>query len=307
MNSPRPPSSRVPKTDQLTGPLLVPQTTLATAFARSGPGLHTAGYANVCVLPAEADTGIVFRRCLKDRGHVIVPALWHASVTQPLCTALQAADGSLVRTVEHLLAALSASGVDNAVVDLDAEELPILDGSAAPWCEAIRQAGLTQLNAPRRSICVRKRVCVEDGRRSITITPADHLFIEARLALAHFGEMSWHGSITPQIFAEELAPSRSFGRIKWALPLKLYARFSGRPLLRGANLSTTAAIFGNRIIGGMRVPDEPVRHRILDLIGDLSLAGHPIRGHVSAAHTGHSLNHTLVAKLMRDRTSWELV
>ncbi|MBU69633.1 MAG: UDP-3-O-(3-hydroxymyristoyl)glucosamine N-acyltransferase [Cupriavidus sp.] len=307
MSSPRPPSSGVPTADQFTRSPAVPQRTLATAFARSGPGLHTAGYTNVCVSPAEADTGIVFRRRLKDGKRVIVPALWHASVPQPLCTALQAADGSLVRTVEHLLAALSASGVDNAVVDLDAEELPILDGSAAPWCEAIRQAGLTQLTAPRRSIRVRKRVCVEDGRRSITITPADHLFIEARLALAHFGEMSWHGSITPQIFAEELAPSRSFGRLKWALPLKFYARFSGRSLLRGANLSTTAAIFGNRIIGGMRVPDEPVRHRILDLIGDLSLAGHPIHGHVSAAHTGHSLNHALVAKLMRDPTSWELV
>jgi UDP-3-O-[3-hydroxymyristoyl] N-acetylglucosamine deacetylase len=285
----------------------VPQVTIAATFARSGPGLHTAGYTNVRVSPAEADTGIVFRRRSEGGGHVIVPALWHASVPQPLCTALQAADGSLVRTVEHLLAALSACGVDNAVVDLDAEELPILDGSAAPWCDAIRETGVTQLTRRRRSIRVRKRVCVEDGRRSITITPADHLFIEARLALAHFGEMSWCGPITPTSFAEELAPSRSFGRIKWALPLKLYALFSGRPLLRGASPSTTAAIIGGRIIGGMRVPDEPVRHRILDLIGDLSLAGHPIHGHVKAAHTGHRLNHALVAKLMSDPANWELV
>jgi UDP-3-O-[3-hydroxymyristoyl] N-acetylglucosamine deacetylase len=118
--------------------------------------------------------------------------------------------------------------------------------------------------------------------------------------------MRWDGAITPESFVRDLAPSRSFGRLKWALPAKLYAYVTGRPVLRGASLSTTAAIVGGRIIGGMRVPDEPVRHRILDLVGDLSFAGHPILGRVTAAHTGHELNHALVAKLMCDGSAWEL-
>jgi UDP-3-O-[3-hydroxymyristoyl] N-acetylglucosamine deacetylase len=238
---------------------------------------------------------------------VTVPALWQARVSQPLCTALQVPDGTLVRTVEHLLAALSALAIDNARVEIDAEELPIFDGSATPWCEAIRKAGRIDLAMLRTMIRVLRTVEVRDGRRSLQIQPAAQLSIAASLSLAHCGEMRWEGAITSESFMRDLAPSRSFGRLKWALPAKLYAYVAGRPVLRGANLSTTAAIFGSRVIGGMRVPEEPVRHRILDLVGDLSLAGHPILGHITAAHTGHELNHALVAKLMRDPFAWELV
>ncbi|WP_336488546.1 UDP-3-O-acyl-N-acetylglucosamine deacetylase [Methylobacterium nigriterrae] len=276
-------------------------------FRLQGRSLHTGRHANVRACPAEAGTGIVFQRRLRTGRIVTVPALWQARVSQPLCTALQAPDGTLVRTVEHLLAALSALHIDNARVEMDAEELPIFDGSATPWCEAIREAGRVDLAIPRTMIRILRSVEVRDGRRSLRIEPAPALSITASLALAHFGEMRWGGAITPESFVNDLAPSRSFGRLKWALPAKLYAYVSGRPVLRGAKLSTTAAIFGNRVIGGMRVPDEPVRHRILDLVGDLSLAGHPILGHVTAVHTGHELNHALVAKLMRDPFAWELV
>ncbi|GJE44152.1 UDP-3-O-acyl-N-acetylglucosamine deacetylase [Methylobacterium soli] len=283
------------------------QATIAAAFACQGRGLHTGRHTNVRVTPAEAGTGIVFRRQLRSGRTISVPALWQARVSQPLCTALQAPDGTLVRTVEHLLAALRALAIDNAQVELDGEELPIFDGSAAPWCAAIRDAGRVDLAVPCSRIRVRRTVEVRDGRRSLRIEPATSLSIAASLSLSHFGELRWEGMITPEIFERDLAPSRSFGRLKWALPAKLYAYATGRPLLRGANFSTTAAIYRDRIIGGMRVPEEPVRHRVLDLIGDLSLAGHPILGHVTAAHTGHELNHALVAKLMRDSAAWELI
>ena len=283
------------------------EATLAVAFERRGRGLHTARRAVVRVSPAPAGTGIVFERHLRGGRVILVPALWDRRVSQPLCTALRHADGPLIRTVEHLLAALSALRIDNARVELDAEELPIFNGSATPWCEAIAQAGRVELDAPRKVIRVLRRVEVRDGRRSLSIEPADELSIAGRLALAHFGEMSWEGVITPDRFTRDLAPSRSFGRLKWALPAKLYALATGRPVLRGAGFSTTAAIIGGRVIGGMTVPDEPVRHRILDLVGDLSLAGHPILGHLEAAHTGHELNHALVARLMRDPSAWELV
>jgi len=283
------------------------EATLATDFVMRGRGLHTARPVVVHVQPADAGAGIVFRRRLRGGRIIRVPALWERRVSQPLCTALQDAEGLLIRTVEHLLAALSALRIDNATVDLDAEELPIFDGSATPWCEAIRDAGRVELPALCTMIRVLRSVEVRDGRRTLRIEPAERFSIAARLALAHFAEMSWEGDVTPESFTRDLAPSRSFGRLKWALPARLYATLTRRPVLRGANFSTTAAIIGGRVIGGMTVPDEPVRHRALDLVGDLSLAGHPILGHVTAAHTGHELNHALVARLMRDPSAWDLV
>lgn len=294
-------------TDTATASALARQATLGARFVRSGRGLHTARFSTVTVSPAEAGSGIVFRRTLRGGGVAVVPASWRHRVSQPLCTALKAPDGSLVRTVEHLLAALSALAIDNALVEIDSEELPIFDGSATPWCEAISEAGRVEQEAPRRFIRVTRPVSFEDGRRSLGIAPANHLAIRARLSLAHFGEMAWEGAITPDSFARELAPSRSFGRLKWALPAKIYGFVTRKPLLRGANFKTTAALVGGRVVGGMRLPGEPVRHRIMDLVGDLSLAGHPILGRLEGAHIGHEVNHALVAKLMRDEGAWELV
>ena len=289
------------------GPRPARQATLAGSFTRSGRGLHTARFATVRVSPAEPGAGVVFRRTLRGGGVASVPASWRCRVSQPLCTALKAPDGSLVRTVEHLLASLGALAIDNALVEIDSEELPIFDGSATPWCEAIREAGRVEQDAPRRYIRVLREVAFEDGRRSLSIAPAEQLAIAARLSLSHFGEMAWEGAITPESFERELAPSRSFGRLKWALPAKIYGFVTRKPLLRGANFKTTAAIVGGRVVGGMRLPAEPVRHRIMDLVGDLSLAGHPILGKLTGAHIGHEVNHALVAKLMREEGAWELV
>lgn len=283
------------------------QATLRMPFRRSGPGLHTGRRASVTVSPAPAGTGILFRRTLKDGSRVEVPALWRHRVSQPLCTALRTPEGPLLRTVEHLLAALSALAVDNALVEIDAEELPIFDGSATPWCEAILEAGRAEQEAPRRAIRVLREVAFEDGRRSLRVAPADSLVVAGRLSLAHFGEMAWEGAVTPESFVAELAPSRSFGRLKWALPARIYGHVTRKPLLRGANFRTTAAIVGGRIVGGMRLPDEPVRHRLMDLVGDLALAGHPILGRFVGAHIGHEVNHALLAKLMAQTDSWELV
>lgn len=280
------------------------QATLAAAFERAGPGLHTGRRANVRVSPAAAGAGILFRRTLGNGRRADVPALWRYRESQPLCTALRSGEGVLVRTVEHLMAALSAHRIDNALVELDSEELPIFDGSALPWCAGIRQAGRVEQDAPRRALRVLRPVEVRVGDRSLRVEPCDHLRISARLALARFPAMDWSGPVDPETFDRELAPSRSFGRLKWAVPLKLYSFVTGKPVLRGANLRTTAGIVGSRVIGGMSVPDEPVRHRVLDLVGDLALIGHPLLGHVTAAHTGHELNHALVAKLMAETDAW---
>lgn len=283
------------------------QATLAAAFERTGPGLHTGRRAQVRVSPAAAGAGILFRRTLKNGCRADVPALWRYRESQPLCTALRSADGVLVRTVEHLMAALSAHRIDNALVELDAEELPIFDGSALPWCAGIRQAGRVEQDAPRRAVRVLRPVEVRVGERSLRVEPCGVLRISAHLALARFPAMDWTGPVDPDTFDRDLAPSRSFGRLKWAVPLKLYSFVTGKPVLRGANLRTTAGILGSRVVGGMSVPDEPVRHRALDLVGDLALIGHPLLGHVTAAHTGHELNHALVAKLMAEAGAWDLI
>lgn len=282
------------------------QTTLAESFDRAGHGLHTGRFVNVRVSPAGADHGIVFRRRLKGGRVADVPASWRYRESQPLCTALRSPEGVLVRTVEHLLAALSALRIDNALVELDAEEMPIFDGSASPWCAAIRDAGRVEVGGFRRVLRVLRPVTVERAQRSICIEPGEGLRVSGHVSLAYFGPLTWCGLITPESFRTEIAPSRSFGRYRRALLGRLYGFLARKPLLQGCGPHSAALLFRGRVIGGMRFADEPVRHRVLDVIGDLALAGHPIEGCVTAAHTGHELNHALVAKLMADPAAWEL-
>lgn len=282
------------------------QSTLGRPFTVTGRGLHTNGRVRVTVSPAPPGCGVVFMRTDRDTQ---APADWRRRVSQPLCTALRCEDGvSLVRTVEHLLSALSALEVDNARVELDAEELPIFDGSASAWCEAVAAAGrVEQPDAPRTYLRVLAPVEVVDGGRRLAVSPAERLEVDGALRLSHFPPMRWAGAVTPQSYVRELAPARSFGRVKWALPAKLWSHVTGRPLLRGATPRTVAAVVGGRVIGGMRFPDEFVRHRLLDLVGDLALLGAPVLGRLAGRDIGHELNHALAAKLMATPAAWECV
>lgn len=283
-----------------------PQATLGAAFERSGRGLHTGGRATVRVSPTAAGHGIVFRRRLKGGVETDVPALWRYRESQPLCTAIRR-DGVLVRTIEHLMASLSALKIDNALVEIDAEELPIFDGSAAPWCEAIGTVGRVEQDAACRTIRVTRPVAVADGRRRLRIEPGPGLHVTGHIALAHFGPLDWAGAITPASFCDDIAPARSFGRYVRAMAGRAYGFAARKPFLQGVSPRSAALLVRGRVIGGMRLPGEPVRHRILDLVGDLALAGHPVEGQIDARHTGHELNHALVAALMRDEAAWELV
>ncbi len=282
------------------------QATLGAPFERSGRGLHTGRPSTVRVHPAAVGHGVVFRRRLKGGRDADVPALWHYREAQPLCTAIRR-EGVLVRTIEHLMASLSAFAIDNALVTIDAEELPIFDGSAVPWCEAIRAAGRIEQDAPCRVIRVTRAVAVEDGMRRLRIEPGPGLHVAGHIALAHFGAIEWSGAITPESFRDEIAPARSFGRYIRAMAGRAYGFATRKPFLQGVSPRSAALLVRGRMIGGMRVPGEPVRHRILDLVGDLALAGHPVEGRIEARHTGHALNHALVAALMRDASAWELV
>lgn len=259
----------------------------------------------VRVWPAPAEHGIVFRRTLPDGGSVDVPGNWRFRESQPLCTALRSDEGVLVRTVEHLMAAMSALRIDNALVCLDAEELPIFDGSARSWCDGILAAGRRRLEAPRRSIVVLQPVEVRHRHRRLRIEPYPGLHISAHISLRHFGSMDWRGPIGSDVFHEEIAPARSFGRFGRAMLGRAYGFAMRKPFLQGVGPSSAALLVRGRIVGGMRLPLEPVRHRVLDLIGDLALAGHPVRGRIIAEHTGHELNHALVTELMNRPDAWE--
>ena len=281
------------------------QATLSRDIAVAGRGLHTGKRSNVRLRPAPCGSGIVFRR-IRNGEALEIPANWEKQVRQPLCTALRHAGGPLVRTVEHLLATLVAFGVDNVLVEIDAEELPIFDGSAVRWCEALRQAGLRDQGELRRRIRVLKPVEYRTGTSVLRIEPAREFSLDVQIALHRFGRMRWRGAVTPSVFSDQLAPARSFGRPKWALAAQLGGYLTGSPILRGAHPGSVAVLWGGRILGGMRVPDEPVRHRALDLIGDLALAGAPLLGHVSAVDPGHDKNLGLLARLMSDRDAWVL-
>lgn len=287
-------------------PLVRRQATLSDAFERAGHSLHSGRYARVRVCPAPAGHGIVFRRRLNTGEAVDVPALWQFRESQPLSSAIRR-DGVLVRTIEHLMASLHALRVDNVLVEIDADELPIFDGSATPWCAAIRDVGRTEQPAPCRVLRMRRTVTVADGRRLIQIGPGLGLHVTGHVALAHFGSLDWSGVITPDRFVQEIAPARSFGRYVRAMAGRAYGYAVGEDFLQGVSTRSAALLWRGRVIGGMRVPAEPVRHRILDLVGDLMLVGHPVEGHVAAFHTGHELNHALVRALMREPTAWELV
>ncbi|CAJ0710050.1 UDP-3-O-[3-hydroxymyristoyl] N-acetylglucosamine deacetylase [Ralstonia pickettii] len=282
------------------------QGTLARELRLYGRGLHTGKRVNVRVHPERVGHGIVFRRMRGGQQLALLPASAALRLGQPLCTALQNADGWRVRTVEHLLAALLACQIDHATVEIDAEEVPILDGSAQPWLQAIEACGRLPLDAPKRFLRILKTVAVEDGGMHRTIIePADHYAMSVTNDLKGFGEMNWQGIIDPVSFASDIAPSRSYGRLRWAVPAILFGYLRGQPILRGARPSCTATIVGSGVIGGMRLPMEFVRHRVLDLIGDLALLGAPLLGKVTALRPSHEMNYRLCAALLARPDAWE--
>ena len=278
------------------------QATLAKSFSASGIGLHGGEMANVTAHPALANAG----RIVRHKGHDI-PALWTHRVQQYLCTGIRSDTGAIVRTVEHLLASLSIFGIDNVLIEIEGDELPIFDGSAVPWCHAILKAGVLEQDTPRPHLRVREPVEVrEDTGSWLRIEPADGFSISVTSDPPGFGMLSWDGEPTPWTFLCDIAPSRSHGPIL-SFPSKLFFGATKQPKLRGAGLATVGLTFRGRYINGMRVPDEPVRHRVLDLLGDLALTGAPLIGRVTGHRPRHDLHNRLVSAIMQRPQAWERV
>ncbi len=269
------------------------QKTIARAACGRGVGVHTGRESALTIKPAGADGGIVFIRTDLPGGEVI-PAAAEAVTATTRGTSL-GPGASGVKTVEHLLAALAGLEIDNAVVEMDGPELPMGDGSARPFLEMIGKAGIRELAVPRRVRTPIRPLAVETPEGIIAAFPADRLRIVCAVSFPDplVGTQCRDLVLTPESFAAELAPARTFGFYREALPLLRQG------LIRGTGLDNTVVIGPGAVFsrGGLRFPDECVRHKMLDLVGDLALLGFPLRATILAVKPGHQLNVRFVRQL----------
>ncbi len=278
------------------------QITLAESVEARGIGLHTAVPVQVRLMPAPPDTGYVFRRT--DLGGFEIPATVESVAHCSYATTLMRT-GVMLSTVEHLLSALRGCGVDNAYIEVDNLEVPIMDGSAEAFAEMIEGAGLVDQPTARRALLVRERVSAVAGNRSITIEPADAYEIDCLIDFQHPLIGVQHRSVTLDngSFAREIASARTFGFIEEVEALRR------ANLIRGGSLDNAIVLTRDGMLNetGLRWKDEFVRHKILDIIGDLALLGMPLLGRVTAERSGHLLHAALMASLLRNRAAWEIV
>jgi len=283
-------------------PLPVYETTIIRAVECRGVGLHSGVPVRLRLAPAPPATGIVFRRT--DLDGFEVPASWQFVQRVSYATSLMR-QGVLISTTEHLLSTFFSMGVDNVYVDLDNLEVPILDGSAAPFVEMLREAGLRQTRRRRRYLRIVRPVSHEVPGKSISIRPAENFRLNCHVYFPHplVGRQSLEMDVTPENFAREIAPARTFG-FEHELD-----QMRNMGLIRGASLESAVCFAASGVLneGGLRFADEPCRHKALDLIGDLALIGRPLLGEVVAERAGHAMHVALVAKIMSDPSLYEVV
>jgi UDP-3-O-[3-hydroxymyristoyl] N-acetylglucosamine deacetylase len=281
------------------------QTTLASEISLTGTGVHSGAPVSITLCPADGDAGIRFLLSNGDADGTEIAADPRSVTGVTLCTVLGDGNGASIATVEHLLAALSGLGVDNALIEIDSSEVPIMDGSASRFVEAIDEVGLTELDAPRRFLKVLKRIAVEDAGAFGELTPNNgfHIDVEIDFDSPLIGLQRIEIDVNPGSFRRELSRARTFGFMKdverlWAAGLAL-----------GASLENTVAIGDDRVINreGLRFTDEFVRHKALDAVGDLALAGAPILGSFRSYRGGHRLNALVLKALFADPDAWTMI
>lgn len=271
------------------------QTTIRRQVTTEGVGLHSGELVQLTLSPAGADTGVLFRA----PDGTLIPAVSDRVVDSHFATTI-GAFGVRIRTIEHLMAAIAATGTDNVLVDVSGGELPAMDGSSRPFVDLLASAGQVSLPARRRPLVIEEPIRVEEGTRWIQVLPAESFRISYTLDHDHpaIGLQTASFVITDEVFAEQIAPARTYGFLRDVGAM----RKNGLGL--GGSLDN-AVVVGKRSVlnDTLRFADEFVRHKILDLVGDLFLLGRPLVGHVIARNGGHSLNHQLVVAIEQARAS----
>ena len=281
---------------------IVQQRTVKNSIHCRGVGLHSGVKTSLTLLPALPDTGIVFRRTDAAGAGAEITANWKNAIDSALCTTLNNGEGVVVSTVEHLMAAFAGAELDNVVVEIDGPEVPIMDGSAAPFVFLIECAGLREQDAPRRAIKILKPVTVGDASKSAALLP-DHGFsmsFEIDFASRAVNRQDINIVFDSETFKSEIARARTFGF------LQDIDRMRAAGLARGGSLDNAVVVSGDVILneGGLRYTDEFVRHKLLDALGDCYLAGHPLIGHFRGQRSGHSLNRQVLEALFADPDAW---
>lgn len=281
------------------------QTTLRSAAGFAGTGLHTGRTVHVTVNPASAEHGIWFKRTDVEDRNPLIPARWDAVCDTELNTRIANDDGIGVATVEHLMAALAGCGILNAFIEIDGPEVPLLDGSSAPFVAAFLARGLRRLDAPVRAIRVLKPVMVREGEAHATLMPSDELRIDFLIdfADAAIGRQQKSLAMANGAFVHELCDSRTFCRMADIEAMR------ARGLILGGSFDAAVVVDGDRVVtpGGMRHQDEPVRHKMLDALGDLALAGAPVLGRYVGHRAGHAMTNRLLRALYADPEAFALV
>ncbi len=277
------------------------QRTVSRAVSFEGIGVHSGKRVRMTILPAPANHGIRFKR-IDLPGQPVISAHFNQVVDTSLATVI-GDQGAIVSTIEHLMASFAGLAVDNALVEIDDYEVPIMDGSARVFSESIRKAGIIDQDSPRVYFIIEKPIELSTGEKSVSLTPYAGTRISYTIEFAHpsIGKQHMDIEITEENFDKEISGARTFGFLKDLEMLKIFGQG------RGGSLDNAVVLDDNGILnpGGLRYPDEFVRHKILDCLGDFSLLGLPVLGHFRIEKSGHLLNHEFLKYFFTKKDSWK--
>lgn len=279
------------------------QRTLKKPVDCTGIGLHSGKKVNMRLRPAAPDTGIMFKRTDRPGATLIPGDVFHVVDTNFSTTLGN--NGITVSTVEHLMSAMAALGLDNCLVEVDAPEVPVMDGSSAPFVFLIRSAGLVNQSQPRRYYAVKRKISVSNNGKSVSATPSDHLSIDFTIQFDHpaIRKQNLHFDFSEKAYDKEISRARTFGFLEDVHYLQ------ENNLALGGSLDNAVVMDNYQVLNedGLRYPDEFVRHKILDFLGDLALVGRPIVGNFKAEKSGHQLNNVLFKQFLADPQAWQLI
>ena len=282
----------------------VRQKTLLNEINFKGIGLHTGNKVSMKIFPAHEDTGVVFRRKIRNR-IISIKADYRNVKSTKLCTLLSDSNGNSVSTVEHILSALYALDIDNVIIELTSNEIPVNDGSAWDFVKKIKEVGVEEQGSFKKYIKIKKTVEVKSGNKYIRVCPFDNTLISTEINYNHklIGKQSISVMLTPQIYESQICKARTFGFLKDVENLKRNG------LALGGSLDNAIVLDENKVLNknGLRFSDEFVRHKLLDFIGDISLSGYKMLGSFFSSHPGHEINNKLLKKIFQSPNNWELV